>query len=221
MIDQRTCCVCEKDFERKRSVHEHSVRRGGENYLPKCSKQCVAKASQSPDGLTVSLTCAQCGETFIRNRQDHLKNLRKSSGQSFCSISCSNSFNGRLKQEKYRAKRGGGLSETEKRALAKPQTPALYGVAKGELFSKRKNWQSARSAIQNNARKLYKTSDKPKVCAVCGYSLHYEVAHIKDVASFPDSTLISEINALDNLVALCSNHHWEHDNGHLKLVLTK
>ncbi|MBE7514091.1 MAG: HNH endonuclease [Anaerolineales bacterium] len=33
---------------------------------------------------------------------------------------------------------------------------------------------------------------------------------------FPDS-LLSEINAIDNLMALCPNHHWELDNHLLSL----
>ena len=36
----------------------------------------------------------------------------------------------------------------------------------------------------------------------------------KAVADFDDGTLVSEIN---NLIALCPNHHWEYDNGLLEL----
>ena len=46
----------------------------------------------------------------------------------------------------------------------------------------------------------------------CGYAKHVEVAHRKDVSSFPDSALISEINDLTNLVGLCPLHHWEFDH---------
>jgi len=52
-------------------------------------------------------------------------------------------------------------------------------------------------------------------CAVCGYDLHVEVCHIKDIKWYPDDTLVAVINHLDNLVALCKNHHWEFDSGHL------
>ena len=38
------------------------------------------------------------------------------------------------------------------------------------------------------------------------------MAHIKAVSDFNDDTLISEINDIDNLIALCPNHHWEYDN---------
>lgn len=79
------------------------------------------------------------------------------------------------------------------------------------------NWQSARSAIQRLARKIYDKSSKPKKCVVCGYDKHYEVAHIKFVSSFDDNALISEINDIDNLIALCPNHHWEYDNDNLDI----
>lgn len=88
---------------------------------------------------------------------------------------------------------------------------------KGELFCNRKNWQSARSAITKNAEKVFfENNIKPK-CAICGYENHVEVAHIKAVADFCDDTPIYEINALSNLIGLCPNHHWEYDNGLLKL----
>lgn len=90
-------------------------------------------------------------------------------------------------------------------------------LSKGELFSKRINWQSARSAIQKDARNVYKNSDKPKQCVICGYDKHYEVAHIMAVSDFADDTLISDINNPENLIALCPNHHWEFDNNLLNI----
>lgn len=87
-----------------------------------------------------------------------------------------------------------------------------------ELFNKRLNWQSARSAIAKDSRFVYNNSDKPKCCYVCGYDKHIEIAHIKSVSSFDDETKVSDINNIDNLVALCPNHHWEFDNGLLNIL---
>lgn len=39
------------------------------------------------------------------------------------------------------------------------------------------------------------------------YDKHIEIAHIKSVAEFDDSVTIAEINSIDNLIALCPNHH--------------
>ena len=85
-------------------------------------------------------------------------------------------------------------------------------LLKGELFQRRKNWQSARSAIQKHARATYIRSGKPLFCKMCGYSKHIEVAHIVPVSFFADGAKVCEINHPDNLMALCPNHHWEHDH---------
>jgi hypothetical protein len=49
-------------------------------------------------------------------------------------------------------------------------------------------------------------------CAHCGYVKHVELAHIKDIASFEDDTLLSVVNSEDNVKPLCPNCHWEFDN---------
>jgi predicted Zn-ribbon and HTH transcriptional regulator len=105
----------------------------------------------------------------------------------------------------YNTKKSNGLG-----GLIETQT-------KGEVRAKAKTFQYYQIYINKHARKTYELSGKPKVCKVCGYSLHTEVCHIKDVKDFPSSALISEINHIDNLVALCRNHHWEFDHGHVKL----
>lgn len=88
---------------------------------------------------------------------------------------------------------------------------------KGELFRNRKNWQSARSAIQKSARWFYRQEVEQPKCAVCGYDKHVEVAHIKGVSEFEDEAKVREINSIDNLIGLCPNHHWEYDNGILDI----
>lgn len=88
----------------------------------------------------------------------------------------------------------------------------LSGTKK-ELFDKSKNWQGARSIIQKHARYVYKKSNKPKKCIECEFDKHFEVCHKKPVSDFSDdSDIVSEINNIDNLIALCPNHHWEFDN---------
>lgn len=89
---------------------------------------------------------------------------------------------------------------------------------KGSLYSRRKNWQSANSSIRNHSRKVYMESAAPKMCKICRYDKHFEVAHIKPVSEFPDEAKVLEINSIDNLVAYCRNHHWEFDNGVLCIL---
>lgn len=88
---------------------------------------------------------------------------------------------------------------------------------KGELFTTLKNWQTARTAIRKDAQSVFDKSNSSRCCAICGYDKHIEIAHIKAVADFDDETLVSEINDINNLIALCPNHHWEYDNGMLEL----
>ena len=89
----------------------------------------------------------------------------------------------------------------------------LHTTSKGELFARRKNWQSARSSIRRHAALVYAASGLPMQCAFCKYDRHVDIAHLRPVSSFPDSATIVEINALSNLIPLCPNHHWEHDHG--------
>ena len=94
---------------------------------------------------------------------------------------------------------------------------SILDNTKGELFNSRKNWQSARSAIRKLAQQIYLEANCNPKCAICGYSHHIEVAHIKAVSDFDDNVTIREIDSVDNLIGLCPNHHWEYDNGILEL----
>jgi hypothetical protein len=85
----------------------------------------------------------------------------------------------------------------------------IHTRTKGEIFSTRANWQSARSSIRNHACKQYQGSPG---CDVCGYERYTEVCHLRPVADFPDSATLGEINHPNNLTRLCPNHHWELDH---------
>lgn len=88
---------------------------------------------------------------------------------------------------------------------------------KGKIFELSKNWQTARTAIRKDACKVFEKSNKEYKCAICGYNKHVEIAHIKAVSEFSDSSTLEEINHIDNLVGLCPTHHWEYDAGLIDL----
>lgn len=88
---------------------------------------------------------------------------------------------------------------------------------KSELFSQRKNWQSARSAIRKHANEVFDENHPVRKCFICGYDKHVEVAHVKAVSDFSGDATVNEINNINNLVGLCPNHHWEFDNGLIKI----
>lgn len=126
----------------------------------------------------------------------------------YCSNSCAAKINNK------------GVTRNQKNATDVLEEKKLKRIkiedkTKGELFSNNKNWQSARSSIRRSAQKIFKKSGKECKCILCGYDKYIEVAHVKAVSEFDNSSLISEINNINNLVPLCPNHHWEFDNNRL------
>lgn len=93
----------------------------------------------------------------------------------------------------------------------------LSSLTRDELFASKAGqvdpWGTARSVLQQDARAAFAGSGRPYTCKVCGYSKHIEVAHVHGAMAFPGDTLISVINHVDNLVALCPTHHREFDRG--------
>lgn len=122
---------------------------------------------------------------------------------------------------------GGGSHQVKKRMASlglesysskRVKEKSIELKTKGELISKSKYWSEWRSLVQRHARKMQANSDKPKKCQICGYDLTYEVAHIKSVSSFDEETTVAEMNNINNLIALCPNHHWEYDHGLIDLL---
>ena len=78
--------------------------------------------------------------------------------------------------------------------------------------------QVSRNTIQDTARVLYAHyhGGSPKHCQNCGYSKSVMICHLKPVAEFGDDAPLEEINAKENLIALCPNCHRELDDGLLQ-----
>lgn len=150
----------------------------------------------------------------------------------FCCRSCAASYNNRAypkrqQTEKFckrcRLSLGVFSSNLRERRICdncrlRKQHPNANTQTKGELRGQGNANRGGRYPyIRILSRKAYKASGRPMVCFVCGYSLHVDICHIRDVKDYPDDALVADINALTNLIALCKNHHWEFDHG--KLVL--
>ena len=192
-----TCPVCSKEFQRTVTLYNSNIKRGRTNC---CSTKCASSLG-GPQSKEVQ--CTNCGKQFSK-RQSQIK--RSKSGNHFCSKTCSVSYNNVTRNKKKKSK-----------VINKKQLPKYLTMTKKELFSYYNNWQTARNQIRKHAVKTYNESNKPKYCHICGYSHHYDVAHIKSVSSFSDNSKLQDINNIDNLIALCPNHHWEYDNSILKL----
>ncbi len=79
------------------------------------------------------------------------------------------------------------------------------------------------NTIRDTARVLYAKyhGGRPTHCEKCGYGKSVMICHIKPVAEFDDEATLEQINARDNLIALCPNCHRELDDGLLKPPPTK
>lgn len=79
---------------------------------------------------------------------------------------------------------------------------------------KSKSGSSKYNGIRNHAYRLYRRELQNAVCQSCGFKPHVELCHIKPISSFAAGTLVSVINDRSNIMFLCPNCHWIHDNTH-------
>lgn len=193
---------------------------GGAARAVSSRNESIARYMKNPN------ICLTCGKVILVQDHQRAAEVRL---KRFCNHSCAARYSNKVSPKRCRlltksitCKVCGLPSEVKCKSRQKTcdackELHSIESISKGELFQKRRNWQSARSTIQRHARLIYQKSGKPMTCQVCGYSHYVEVAHIQPVSSFDDSTKVLEINKAENLAALCPNHHWEYDHGLLVL----
>lgn len=160
--------------------------------------------------------CKHCNNTIIPIEGEKISQVRM---KDFCNRSCSTSYNNAAYPKRKRTlKPSDGIKRTRKRKDKTDEKWIVLTMTKGEVFARYRGYQSARSVIQKHCKFVYVLSGKPRVCYVCGYSNHINVAHKQAVSRFDDSTPIAIINGPENLVALCPNHHWEFDHDFFSLI---
>jgi len=192
------------------------------NYCLECGSLIEIKEGQIPSEVRKKKFCDHSCAAKYNN-----KKYPKRSGQKYGE--CKNCG----EQIKFKKQKKGGYSPRKycsdclktvrvehANSSAWHDFPPLAFEEQSKAEVKRRNhdarlWWSNR--INSHARKVYKESGKPYVCNYCGYSLHVDICHIKDIKEFPDEALVKDINDPNNLVALCKNHHWEFDNGYLDI----
>ncbi len=142
----------------------------------------------------------------------------------FCSRSCAAIYNNKKKPKRPLkdscSKCNGAIGRTswkDYRTICNDCRPRVdwSTVTLGEVRARAKYQKSAR--IRDLARQTYFGANPNPECSVCGYSTHVEVCHIKPIKDHSDDISVSVVNALENLVGLCPNHHWELDNQLLTL----
>jgi len=166
--------------------------------------------------------CKHCNSTIdVRDNQRVADARRKQ----FCNHSCSQSYyNSRRYRKRWARMCPGCNGEITSRAkvcrscYVNSLIP-ISSLTKAELRERRPSYQSFRSGIRNHAVGIFRESNRPYICQICSYDLHVDICHKKPVAEFSDDTIIAKINDINNLIALCPNHHWELDND--ILILSK
>ncbi len=150
--------------------------------------------------------CKSCGCIIKVGENQKVSEVRK---KQFCNQSCNATFNNKIRYRETKPK---------KEKKEKPEKFSYFeGVTKKQFFDKKGVYYLYRAAIRRHAHFIFNSFGGDQKCKVCGYDKHVEVCHIKSVSSFDDNDLITDINSFDNLIGLCPNHHWEFDNGHIKL----
>jgi 5-methylcytosine-specific restriction endonuclease McrA len=137
----------------------------------------------------------------------------------FCSMSCAAKHNNKKYPKRIRSiiycqncgleKPNSVHKESKYCRVCRPN----YGqdLTLAQAIYKKHGAPNAYTLIRVRARQIAKSINLVK-CSKCSYDKHIEIAHIKAISDFSQDTLISEINSLDNLLALCPNCHWEFDN---------
>lgn len=210
------CQHCGKHFLRtKREISKNS------GAIPLfCSKECHQNSRK--EGGRIIVRCKTCGKEKEITLGEYNKNKNKNF---FCNNSCSAIYNNNLRSEKSSIKwehknKGyntcpecGGRKfytselcqkcSNKKKRLVGEKTLGYYIDGEKYLTTKCND-------IRRDARKAIEEFNIEKVCAYCKnheFDEILEVHHIKGILEHDSTTLIKEINSIDNLVWLCPNHH--------------
>ncbi len=167
-----------------------------------CKKEFVSYFSHGKWIEHCGRSCTNKNRTFVKVRKN-AKRIR-----SYCE--CGSPISG------YKSK---FCKDCYQEKLKKNLVEKGNTISVGDVLKKTEKYKSLHryQPIRNDAIRILKISGLKEECKVCGYSTHVEVCHIKGIADFTKESLLSEVNDLSNLVYLCPNHHWELDNGIIKL----
>lgn len=161
--------------------------------------------------------CKSCSKSVCKT----ISEVKKSkSGNVFCSRSCAARYNNRKHPKRSLSGKCKKCSKPIAKRYAYCKDCYTINLLENKTYNESKTYKDyysnkkyqRNSEVRQHARRKYFNSNRPKSCVVCGYDLHIDVCHIKDISSYHCDTLIGEINSLSNLIALCKNHHWEFDH---------
>lgn len=152
--------------------------------------------------------CIVCDKTFkttIDNRD-----------KTYCSTSCANT----IVKRKHEIKHCFVCNKKHKNPISNfcsyycQMFHRMQTTTIADITQFRKGGANAYDLIRSNARSIskYYFNLQEASCTHCGYDKHVEVCHITDIKDFDITTLLSVVNAKENLILLCRNCHWEFDH---------
>lgn len=172
-------------------------------------------------------TCNYCQEVIQVKPKERIHDVRR---RKFCNKSCAASYNNSkspkrtVLENKICPKCKGRKTKDAEfcRACSKKETLEKFrNKTISQVMLKNQQITHAYSPIRSDARRFMEESGIPKACEICGHSNTVEVAHLKAIKDFdPATTLVKEVNSLNNLMYLCPNHHKEQEKGIILIDLT-
>jgi hypothetical protein len=194
------CTYCHTPFKGKRFPREHYF----------CTNECY-KAYVKVEHR--EHPCLECSKTTTNPK--------------FCSIRCAALFNNREYPKRrtkkrcvvcgdpvkgYRYSRCSLHWDEYKRRQLESYKSLTIGEYRNRLSVRGKHPSWLHAQVRAFARQWHKDLVGTP-CVVCSYGTHTHLCHRRAVSDFPDSTLLGVVNAKENLLVLCPNHHWEFDHG--------
>lgn len=206
-----TCPFCKRSEHQKPNGIVAGKQRYKCRYCQRNYTEGVRPRAKAPVTPPILNKCLQCGV--------------ETPNPKFCSLSCSsiygNTYHPRNheNQKKPRFCKYCNVPVTNRNRVCIDCNPNNVDWSKrtlGELQNSAKYQVNA--ALRVVARRIFRESNRPRVCQNCGYSLHVEICHIRAINSFPADTPVSVVSGIDNLIALCPNCHWEFDHHQLTIA---
>lgn len=203
-----SCTQCSKMFERNVSRYNSDVKHGKNRFF--CSQSCLRDYRSIPAHVGV---CKECNKNFTRKRKGTRDKLL------YCSSSCATlNLNKTKEKTQYYCLTCNANLSGKARKYCKLHKAKQSDSSK-TLQELRDTYSISQyhAKIRGLARITYKSTGKSMSCLNCGYDLHVDICHIKDVKDFEMEATLAEVNHTDNLIALDKRCHWEFDNGYLSL----
>jgi hypothetical protein len=186
-----------------------------------CSRSCAATTNNlglnrrgtKPIFTTIQPVslCENCGSE-IQLTPKNRKNQKGRSQEYYVKRFCNN-----CRLERQRTTR---RVQVENNGYTAYYDKINQGLTLGELKSlfKGRRYHWFRMIICRHARHVVKSNGRSRTCEVCGFEIETDVCHKKDVAKFGPDAKILDINANENLVVLCPNHHVMFDKGLIEII---